>query len=714
MLFHSLVLMMGLLLPGLSIADVKQDIGYTELASILGSSLPDGASVSVLQVEAGVNFAPDTTNAQFVGKTIQDLSSPPSSGPSSHATGVGSRFYGLNSSISPAISDISIYGADSFLFDFLNFGSSTVPEQLPSRVANHSWVGGYLVDSNGDEVPASTSNLLRRIDWLIDEDEFIHVAAPDNAVSGIKPLVTSAYNVITVGRTSGVHLSTVSSIDSIYVAGRPAVHLVVPESTTSGSAPYASSAAVLLIDAAHANSAWSQGSTSNRSGATIYNAERSETIKAALMAGASRFTYNSSTTANIEDYRVDTANQTDNGLDWRYGAGQLNINNSYSILAAGEQASIQEGGSISPLMTGFDYVPKFGGRRGSDTVAEYNLGTATGNQFFAASLVWHLDVGGGSSFFSSLATFRNLDLYLVDTTGGANTIVASSLSSIDNTENVWFELIAGHDYQIRVESLGADFEWDYSLAWQAVDFVDSDDDGVFDHLDSDVQDPCVPTVFVSACNADSDNDGLTDFTEGETADTDLDGELDYLESNVVDSDGDGTVDQLDVANSDPCIPTVFVSACNTDSDNDGLTDFEEGEAADTDGDGVLDYEESNLLDEDGDGLVDQQDMSNGDPCVPTVFVLACGTDTDDDGLTDFAEGEATDTDGDGVLDYVESNLLDDDGDGFSNQVDIWNDDSCMPDASQCTYDIPMLTVIGQVLLALSLLVLFRHVGARKA
>jgi hypothetical protein len=67
-----------------------------------------------------------------------------------------------------------------------------------------------------------------------------------------------------------------------------------------------------------------------------------------------------------------------------------------------------------------------------------------------------------------------------------------------------------------------------------------------------------------------------------------------------------------------------------------------------------------------------------------------------------------------VLDYVESNLLDDDGDGFSNQVDIWNDDSCMPDASQCTYDIPMLTVIGQVLLALSLLVLFRHVGARKA
>ena len=77
------------------------------------------------------------------------------------------------------------------------------------------------------------------------------------------------------------------------------------------------------------------GSTSNRNGAVIYNAERSETIKAALMAGASRFTFNTSTTANVEDYRVAAANQTDNGLDWRYGAGQLNINNSYNILAAG-------------------------------------------------------------------------------------------------------------------------------------------------------------------------------------------------------------------------------------------------------------------------------------------------------------------------------------------------------------------------------------------
>ena len=632
---------MGLSLPALSIAGIKEDLGYAELASVLGSSLPDGGTVAVLQVEAGNNFAPDSANAEFVGKTFQDLSNPVSAAPSGHATGVGSKFYGLTSSMTPAITDIAIYGVNSFLFEFLNFGTSASPDALNSRVANHSWVGGYLVDSNGDDVPASTSNVLRRLDWLIEEDEFVHVAAPNNGLSGIKPLITSAYNVMTVGRTDANHLSTVAALDSLYVADRPAIHLVVPAGLTSNAAPYGSAAAVLLIDAAHENSSWSQGSTNNRNGAVIYNAERSETIKAALLAGASRFTFNTSTSANIEDYRIDAANQTDNGLDWRYGAGQLNINNSYKILAAGEQASIQEGGDVTVLKEGFDYVPKFGGRRGSDTVAEYNLGTATGNQFFAASLVWNLDVGGGNTFFSPLATLRDLNLYLLDTTGGADTIVASSLSAVDNTENVWFELISGHDYQIRVESVGADFEWDYSLAWQAVDFIDSDGDGVFDHVDSDVQDPCVPSLFVSVCNADSDDDGLTDFAEGEASDTDLDGVLDYLESNVVDSDSDGVVDQLDVANSDPCIPSVFVSVCNSDSDGDGLTDFE--------------------------------------------------------------EGESTDSDGDGELDYLESNLLDDDGDGFANQVDVWNGDACRPDASLCTYEIPVLPMIGHVLLAAGLL-----------
>ena len=43
-------------------------------------------------------------------------------------------------------------------------------------------------------------------------------------------------------------------------------------------------------------------------------------------------------------------------------------------------------------------------------------------------------------FLAQSATLRDLNLYLVDTTSGVDTIVASSLSSVDNTENIWFEL----------------------------------------------------------------------------------------------------------------------------------------------------------------------------------------------------------------------------------------------------------------------------------
>lgn len=595
------LLLASSLLSVASSADIFDDFGYTELSAALGSAMPDGAGIAVLQVEAGDDFTPDESDAEFVGKTFQDLSNTPSTSPSSHATGVGRNFYGLTSSMAPAVTDIGIFGANPFIFEFLQYDISSLPGQSHRRIANHSWVGNFLTNSEGESLPLATSNFLRRLEWVIARDEFIHVAAPNNGSVGPRPLLTTVFNAITAGRTDANHLKTVADIDTIYVAGRPAIHLVSPQPVASRAAPDIASAVVLMVDAAHANPAWSDGNTSNRAGDVIYNAERSETIKAALMAGASRFTNNTASAANVDDYRVATVDQTANGLDWRYGAGQLNINNSYAILAAGEQTSIQEGGNAILSYTGFDYMPKFGGRRNADTLAEYNLGTSTGNQFFAVSLVWNLDVEGvNNGFFDSSAVLRNLDLYLVDTTAGANTVVASSLSTIDNTENIWFELLAGHDYQIRVESVGADFEWDYSLAWHAIDFLDTDADGVFDHLDSD--------------------------------------------------------------SLDACVPTVFVSVCATDSDNDGLTDFDEGELTDSDGDGILDYLESNLLDSDADG----------------------------------------------VFDYLESNILDDDGDGFTNHLDVWNDDACRPDASQCTYDIPMFSAFAQWVLAAGLLCLGRR------
>ena len=93
--------------------------------------------------------------------------------------------------------------------------------------------GALSVDSNGNDVPASTSNVLRRLDWLIEEDEFVQWWRPIMVHLVDKPLLTTAFNVMTVGRTIGSASNYGDAIDSIYVADRSAIHLVVPESVTS-------------------------------------------------------------------------------------------------------------------------------------------------------------------------------------------------------------------------------------------------------------------------------------------------------------------------------------------------------------------------------------------------------------------------------------------------------------------------------------------------
>ena len=205
-----------------------------------------------------------------------------------------------------------------------------------------------------------------------------------------------------------------------------------------------------------------QGTAENINGKTIYHAERSEVIKAALMAGASRETANTDGRANISDYRS-IGNETTNGLDQRYGSGQLNISNSYHILAAGEQ----EAGNVDA--TGFDYNDSFGGSNGSNSSASYLFNIGDEMSWFAASLVWNLtfetDTGSDSTTFSDYTSkIYNLDLYLFSL--ATNTLIASSTSSIDNTENIWLMLAAG-DYRLNVIATGAAFDHDYALAWQA-------------------------------------------------------------------------------------------------------------------------------------------------------------------------------------------------------------------------------------------------------
>ncbi len=508
----TLLLTITLSIP-LALADWHTDVGYDSLVEELGNALPDGTGLFVCHAEAAVNVNDESTwmadpnNTAFSGKTLTDLSGAPAGVYSSHATSVGKLLYGNTSSMAPGVTDIDIYEAIHWIGSgYLRNGYSSQPIAASYRLANHSWVctmwGGH----------AETSHLLRRLDWAVDRDEYIQTVGLTNSPTSNRPLLSAAFNVISVGRTDGSHSRGSTHVDHLYSVYRTRPDLVAPMNYTSSSTPVVGGAALLLIQLGHEAPFLStdpvQTSITSRAGETIYNAERAEVIRAALAAGADRFTVNT-TAANIVDYRLDKINRSDNGLDKRYGAGQLNIYNSYHIIAAGEQNSLEDGGNGMMETSGFDYDPQFGGADGSNNTATYTLTADEGHNLLTASLVWHVKIDGGNEDnFDQTATLYNLDLELYDTTSHA--IITESCGIVDNSEHLRIALIPGHSYEIRVKP-GPDqeaFSWDYALAWTTQ--ADMDQDLIPDALDN-----CKATANV--LQTDSDNDGY-----GNQCDCDLD------------------------------------------------------------------------------------------------------------------------------------------------------------------------------------------------
>lgn len=526
-------------------AGQKEDVGFTRLQAELDQSMPTGSGIHATQVEARTSYEnplgpymPDAADTQFSGKTIIKKTSDSVETFSGHATTVGQLFYGSTSSLAPGITNIDCYEVNHCLTSgFLHHGYSQQPgytlqpsdKSSPSRVANHSWVGTASPVEN-------ISDILRRLDFVVDVDEFIQVAAPDNA-SSAKPLMISAFNTISAGRSDGSHQRGSVAVDADYAAGRVKPDLVVPYSPTSYTAPLAASAAALLIQTGKDPSLSTdpaQQYKTNRDGEMIRNAERSEVIKAALMAGAERVTRNPSA-ANLADYRVDPENRSPNGLDVRFGAGQLDVYHAYHIIAAGEQNSAEDYPSGQGNMSryGFDFDPFFGGSDGSNAAASYSFTADRDHRMLYASLVWNIDIDGGTwNNFNNTATLHNLDLFLHDVTDPANPrLVAGSAGTGDNTENLWVPLAPGRDYRLQITRQGS-FSWHYALAWRMTIPPDTDGDKLPDdwevyyglsHLDA------------GDAALDTDSDGLTNAqeytygTDPKDSDSDNDGDSDGVE-----------------------------------------------------------------------------------------------------------------------------------------------------------------------------------------
>lgn len=412
----------------------KDDVGFTKLKNEVGAGLANGAGINVAMVEANFganNYFPDRTNSEFSGKTFTDASAL-GGATSGHATTVAQLFFGNTISMSPGVSNIRVYDATDFVINRqaltqVGVNPAATP---PISVMNHSYVGnGFTVGQ------AAESNA--RLDYTIARDRFTSVVALDNNPNPLPQIYGQSYNSIVVGRSDGGHSQGVTNIG---VPGRVKPDIVTPQGFTSFATPLVSSTAALLHQAA------------NNFG--MPNARNSEAMKAIIMAGATK------------DTLPGWSNTSTRPLDSVFGAGQLNVYNSYKILEAGETNGVISvpitNTAVNSGLHGWDY----GTSISPGTPQFWNFNVAAGQTISEASilLTWNAQYKAANGDFG-VANFSlaNMDLKLFTSNNGVlGTEIGASTSLVDNVEHIYLKNLSNGLYTIAVSS---DLNTSFGLAW---------------------------------------------------------------------------------------------------------------------------------------------------------------------------------------------------------------------------------------------------------
>ncbi|MDB6130865.1 MAG: hypothetical protein JWM04_1972 [Verrucomicrobiales bacterium] len=420
----SLVAMVLILAACIGLAPVLlgDDImGFTALRqkypSITGTGIPVAqveAGFPAFEVDPSIVGQPASLFVYFNTNGTAVTGFPNSVGSvSDHANGVAGIFYGLPSGFASGVVRVDNYEASSFFNHFISGSIS-----IPTRIVNQSFIftslsatDQLLVESDYDDY-AATFNVL----FLSGMGNGGPVSAPG-----------TAYNSIGVAAYGGA--SSVGPNSD----GRSKPDITAPAGATSFSTPLVSGAATLLLQAANQDIG---GSGTSASASDI------RTLKSLLLGGAIKprdWTHGSSAP-----------------LDTRYGAGVLNVFNSYTILAAGKHSFVESTvvttGSSHPAGTnpgnvtsnvGWDFN-SISGTSVQDKVNHYYLNVTNQNGSFTACLNWNRQV--------NQPKINDLDLFLYDVATG--NLVASSISTIDNVELIYLAALSKGRYDLQVVKNG--------------------------------------------------------------------------------------------------------------------------------------------------------------------------------------------------------------------------------------------------------------------
>jgi hypothetical protein len=433
------------------------NIGVTLLQAVMTNV--NGADIRVAQVEAGL----DTNNPPMIWEVNPAATGRPTNlftyissdgstnnfpntlgSESSHADEVAGNFYGISGGVATNVAHVDNYEADYFYNSII---AATLPASINDRVVNQSFIFNGSSVSDQQTIDSDYDNYAAQFGTL-----FVSGVGNGGAVN---PPAT-CYNGIGVGVSDGS-----SSVGPTPDNGRAKPDIIAPGGATSFSTPYVAGAAAVLMQAGLRG----DGGGDTNSAADI------RTIKCLLLNGAIK--------------PDDWTNIAPSPLDFRYGAGVLNVFNSYKQLAGGKHGyivstTVSAGGAHPPtgadgtvgVLSGWDFNTNTSSSFPSaqDGVKHYyfNITNSAANAAFTATatLVWNRPQSQTPNTPSSI---NNLNLYLYNAAN--SNLVACSTSLVDNVEHIFLPKLAQGRYDLQVWMSASGISSfnnseTYALAWE--------------------------------------------------------------------------------------------------------------------------------------------------------------------------------------------------------------------------------------------------------